>query len=596
MRASRGTYHPTASASSRARSSSATSTTSARRSSPSRSSQNAETSSGRRAAPSRRARSAARSRPGARRTPGHARRRARARRGRLRRAARRVRVCGGMVHAELAGSRPARRKDTGAPRALDRLLTELVDFLRIPSISSGGGEPPTSCARPAWAASAIDAAGGTAGSSRAPATRWPWASFAQQDDAPTVLIYGHYDVQSANPIAAWTSPPFEPRFATGASTRAARATTRATSCRCMHVACQLARAGDLPVHVRVLMEGEEEIGGHHVLDWVASRRARRRRRHGVRRRHGSTSARRRSRWSARHRADRRRCAHGAARPPLGHVRRQRSERDARAHADAAEAVLPGPDGLLRPELREGIVRRTAGELEAVGDAPRRRAPRSSRSAAGLHHEGAARDYFRNNWADASLDVNGIEGGDAEQVRTIIPATASAKLSIRLAPGQRSEGGGQALERLLREAAPAAAEVEFTLHGLGRAGPFDPATPALLISAARRSSGHRHAARAGPRRRLDRARSPRSPSKGIPVPAERIRAARRRHPRPRRELPARVAGTRRASRPRVVRGVREAVGAWLDGCQAPCRFAGGMTGTVFLWCQPSAEGGAWHHQA
>ena len=147
-----------------------------------------------------------------------------------------------------------------------------------------------------------------------------------------------------------------------------------------------------------------------------------------------------------------------------------------------QAVLPGPDGLLRPELRAGIEAPSAAELEAWEALPDASAEIESVGGR-LLHEGSARDYFRNNWADASLDVNGVAGGDAVQVRTIVPATANAKLSMRLAPGQHPERAFKTLERLLREAAHPAAEVEVTLHGSGDAAAFDPTTPALQIAAA-----------------------------------------------------------------------------------------------------------------
>lgn len=105
-------------------------------------------------------------------------------------------------------------------------------------------------------------------------------------------------------------------------------------------------------------------------------------------------------------------------------------------------------------------------------------------------EGAGRSYYERCWADASLDLNGIAGGDALQPRTIIPAAASAKFSLRLAAGQRASQIRPVLESLLRSAAPPRAEVE--IEG-AEADPavFDPASPALRLAAGalQRTCGH-----------------------------------------------------------------------------------------------------------
>ena len=96
----------------------------------------------------------------------------------------------------------------------------------------------------------------------------------------------------------------------------------------------------------------------------------------------------------------------------------------------------------------------------LGRAARRRRACSPRPGAREIAPGAAAELYARTWADASLDVNGIESGDAVQRRTIIPCTASARLSVRVALGQDGAAIAAALERILREAAPAGAEVEL----------------------------------------------------------------------------------------------------------------------------------------
>jgi acetylornithine deacetylase/succinyl-diaminopimelate desuccinylase-like protein len=157
------------------------------------------------------------------------------------------------------------------------------------------------------------------------------------------------------------------------------------------------------------------------------------------------------------------------------------------------AVLPGPDGRLRDELRGGVLPPAPEELAAW-----RALPPGDEVIAEVGgrpvHAGAGAEYYQRNWADASLDVNGVAGGDALQVRTIVPSLARAVLSMRLAPGQRSADARAALERLLRAAVPAGAEVEIVHHGAGEPAAFDPAAPALqlAIGALERACGHRPA--------------------------------------------------------------------------------------------------------
>ena len=101
-----------------------------------------------------------------------------------------------------------------------------------------------------------------------------------------MMIYGHYDVQDPGDLELWDSPPFEPTIRDGRIYARGATDDKGNFFPLLHVACALASAGDLPVHVRVLIEGAEETGSDDVGEWVRAGRARRRRRDRLRQRDG----------------------------------------------------------------------------------------------------------------------------------------------------------------------------------------------------------------------------------------------------------------------------------------------------------------------
>ncbi|HTD08590.1 MAG TPA: M20/M25/M40 family metallo-hydrolase, partial [Solirubrobacteraceae bacterium] len=151
-----------------------------------------------------------------------------------------------------------------------KLLEDLEDWLRIPSISTGGGDPADLERAAAWVIDRVREAGGEGelvrlGDANPLAVAELTASVS---DAPTILIYGHYDVQGTGPAELWHSPPFEPTHRDGRLYCRGACDDKGNFLPLLHVACAMARAGELPVNVRVLVEGEEEMGGGAVTEWV----------------------------------------------------------------------------------------------------------------------------------------------------------------------------------------------------------------------------------------------------------------------------------------------------------------------------------------
>ena len=359
------------------------------------------------------------------------------------------------------------------------LLDPLVDWLRIPSISTGGGDPADLRRAAEWAAARVEGAGGSAelvqirdghplvvGDLRA----------SDGGDVPTVLIYGHYDVQSIGDPGAWVSPPFEPDVRDGRLYARGASDDKGNFWPLLHTACELARAGELPVDVRVIVEGEEEAGSSTITEWIRGDErgadaaivfdsgmvdertpaitvalrgmamAELEVRTGVRDLHSGIYG-------------------GTALNALHVLHRMLAQ------------VVPGPDGKLRDELRAGILPPAEAERiswERLPPGTQVLAEVGGREA----YPDAAAEYYERNGADASLEINHVVGGEP---RTVVPSVARATVSLRLAPGQRASEIGPELERLLREAAPAEADVTLRLQ-LADPSLFEPDLPAVTLAA------------------------------------------------------------------------------------------------------------------
>jgi acetylornithine deacetylase/succinyl-diaminopimelate desuccinylase-like protein len=152
----------------------------------------------------------------------------------------------------------------------DRFREELFDFLRIPSISARSEHAADTRAAAEWLADRMREAGldvsvhDTAGH---PIVLGEYRD--AEDGAPTVVIYGHYDVQPVEPLELWTSPPFEPAVRDGRMY--ARGSVDDKGQLYLHVKAieaHMKSAGRLPVNVVVVAEGEEEIGSANLMPFV----------------------------------------------------------------------------------------------------------------------------------------------------------------------------------------------------------------------------------------------------------------------------------------------------------------------------------------
>ena len=89
-------------------------------------------------------------------------------------------------------------------------------------------------------------------------------------EAPTVLLYGHFDVQPPAPLDLWESEPFEPELRNGYLYGRGAVDDKGNAYLLLKAARLLAEEGALPVNVRIAFDGEEEVGGHSIVDFLAT--------------------------------------------------------------------------------------------------------------------------------------------------------------------------------------------------------------------------------------------------------------------------------------------------------------------------------------
>lgn len=156
----------------------------------------------------------------------------------------------------------------------DRILAELIEFAAIPSISTDPAHAADLEAAAAWVAAKLEAAGPfTVRTIATPGASVVYAEWLGAPGAPTALIYGHYDVQPADPIELWDSPPFEPALRNGRLYARGISDDKGPMLIPIKVAeAFFAAQRRLPINVKFMIEGEEEIGSRHLEAFVEEHR------------------------------------------------------------------------------------------------------------------------------------------------------------------------------------------------------------------------------------------------------------------------------------------------------------------------------------
>jgi acetylornithine deacetylase/succinyl-diaminopimelate desuccinylase-like protein len=372
----------------------------------------------------------------------------------------------------------------------DHAVEQLIELLRIPSVSTQPERNEDSRRAAAWLCDELAAAGmehtEVCETGGLPAVYADWLHAG--DDAPTVLVYGHYDVQPPDPIELWETPPFEPVvrdgniYARGAADDKGQLWIHIVALRAM-----LADGGTLPVNVKVILEGEEESGSEH-LDAFVAREAQRLACDVVMVSDSHMLASDKPsivsslRGMAYCEIELRGPAQDLHSGTFGGAVRNPAEALVHLLAQCKDAItgeitIPGfYDGVIEPsaEEREALTKVGFDDEEFRGDA------------------GVSATWGEQGWtvyeqigARPTFEINGIWSGyTGVGAKTVLPGVANAKVSMRLVADQDWERISRILEEYLRGLAadmPGVESLTVTpLHG-GRPVLVDTTHPAMLAA-------------------------------------------------------------------------------------------------------------------
>jgi acetylornithine deacetylase/succinyl-diaminopimelate desuccinylase-like protein len=359
-------------------------------------------------------------------------------------------------------------------------MEELSELLRIPSVSADPQRAGEVVRAGEWVRDFIHAAGGEAellATEKHPLVIGELRASEGADDAPTVIAYGHFDVQPEAPLELWQSPPFEPTVRDGWLYARGVADDKGQLYILLKAAALLAAEAALPVNVRFACDGEEESGGHSIIDFLEADER------------GADAC---VIFDGNMLAPGKPAFFVATRGIVYfHVKVRTGEKDLHSGVfggaamnashvllQVLSAVLPR-DGEVPEPLRAGIIRPRADEIEswsALEPGAEALAAQGARPA----DSRAAEDYYLRTCVEPAVDVHGVIGGEPVLQKTVIGVEAEANVSIRLVPGQDDKVIAAEMERLMREAAPEGADVEIDLIASGPAALVQPDDPAIKL--------------------------------------------------------------------------------------------------------------------
>jgi acetylornithine deacetylase/succinyl-diaminopimelate desuccinylase-like protein len=367
----------------------------------------------------------------------------------------------------------------------DQAVAELFELLRFPSVSADPAFRTGLLSAADWVAARFKTMG--LSTRIVPTDGHPivWAESVHRPGLVTVLVYGHYDVQPPDPLALWTTPPFEPTVRNGAVY--ARGATDDKGQFFTHikaVEAWLSTVGELPVNIKFIIEGEEEVGSQHLERFLTD--------------HAAELA-----CDVAVVSDTSQYAPGI--PAITYGLRG---------IIACEVTVTGPSRDLHSGIFGGAVANPANGLARLlaqlhDDQGRVQIPGFYDAVAPLSQQERAQfaalpfqeshflaatgavavageagwSTLERRWARPTCDVNGmLSGYTGVGPKTIIPSTAMAKITCRLVPHQDPDVIVKSLERFVLERCPPGLTLKFHAEHGCPAFVFEPTSP--YLSAAR----------------------------------------------------------------------------------------------------------------
>lgn len=366
-------------------------------------------------------------------------------------------------------------------------LSQLEELLRIPSVSA---DPKAENAMHKAAQCVLDTLARAGLKTELIPTNGPPLVYAESPPVagkPVVLVYGHYDVQPPDPLDKWISPPFEPTvrngniYARGATDDKGQVLTHIHS-----VAAWAATGQPLPLQVKFLIEGEEEVGSSQLEKYVAD---------GAERLSADVIVISDS------------SQYGPGQPAITYGLRGIAYFELRLHgpkqdlhsgsfggavnnpavalAKLLAAMVDSSGRVQLPGFYRSVVPLQESERQMWRDLKFSEADFANQiGVSGLHGEQGFSALERR-WARPTFDIHGLMGGyQGEGGKTIIPAWAGAKISFRLVPNQQPTEVASQLREFLAIHQPIGVRVELIeLHG-GQGVVVDPHSP--YVAAAQRA--------------------------------------------------------------------------------------------------------------
>lgn len=350
-------------------------------------------------------------------------------------------------------------------------LNELKDFLRIPSVSTKSEHKKDIERAAHWVAEKLRSAG-LENIEISPTKMHPvvYGESLHAPGKPTVLFYGHYDVQPAEPLDLWTSPAFEPTIRDGNLFGRGTADDKGQ----VHIHIKALEAlknatGGLPINIKVIIEGEEEVGSVNLWDFMTKNHDR-------------------LKSDALIVSDTAMLAKGV--PSITYGLRGLNYYQVEVtgpaqdlHSGVFGGAVPNPLTILSemiaklhdknfrvtvPDFYKDVAALSRAERKALNGLPWKE--KEFRRTVGAPQLCGEKGYsiVEQLWTRPTMEVNGVWGGYiGEGAKTVIPSKAFAKLSTRLVPNQDPAKIAKLVERHIRKLLPKSVKCDFQVLSTGK---------------------------------------------------------------------------------------------------------------------------------